>query len=242
MTVPYERAEQVIRVEQPAGSRGSLKWIQRAVNSPEIINQLILSKIAGVTNIRWCSPLAADKYAEYRDRGFLQCVGLERLASELEKFWPNRGPQWDALACCDPPGVLLVEAKAHIGELCSPASQASSESLKRIQCALDGTAASMGAEPKVSWSEVFYQLTNRIAHLHFLRKHGIPAWLVLVNFIGDAEMKGPSLEAEWRAAYKIVWHVLGISKPNKLSPYMVEIFPTIENSTRLRASKDSHTP
>jgi hypothetical protein len=218
----------MIRVEQPPGERGSLKWIQQAVNlNPAILNELILPRLVGARTIRWRSPLEDDRYAEYRDSGFLERIGANQLAPELEKFWPSRGPQWDALAQCDDGTILLAEAKAHIGELCSPPSQARAVSRKKIQAALDKAASFIGAEPRAPWSDVFYQLANRIAHLYFLRKHGIKAWLVLINFIGDSEMKGPSSEAEWRAAYQIVWHVLGIPKRHKLSPYIVEIFPDV---------------
>jgi hypothetical protein len=98
----------MIRVEQALGERGSLKWIQRTVNSnPAIVNEMLVPKLRGVTKIRWCSPLADDKYAEYRDLGFLERLGISQLAPELEEFWPSRGLQWDALASCDDGNVLL---------------------------------------------------------------------------------------------------------------------------------------
>src|SRR5271170_6188605 len=104
----------MIRVKQPLGERGSLKWIQQTVNlNPKMLNDLILLKLAGVTTIVWRSPLVTDQYAEYRDLGFLERIGADQLAFELEKFWPSRGPQWDALARSDNGHVLLVEAKAH---------------------------------------------------------------------------------------------------------------------------------
>jgi hypothetical protein len=194
------------RVEQPSGQRGSLKWIQQGVNlNSAILSDLIRPKLAGANTINWRSPLASDQHAEYRDAEFLMQIGADQLVSELERFWPSRGPQWDALARCDDGSVLLVESKAHIGELCTTPSQAGAESLEKIQAALDEAASFIGAKPRAPWSSVFYQLANRIAHLYFLRKHGIKAWLVLVNFIGDSEMSGPTSEAEWRAAYQIVW-------------------------------------
>ncbi len=216
------------RVEQPSGQRGSLKWIQQGVNlNSAILSDLIVPKLAGVKTIDWRSPLASDQHAEYRDAEFLKQIGADQLVSELERFWPSRGPQWDALARCDDGSVLLVEAKAHIGELCTTPSQAGAESLEKIQAALDEAASFISAKPRAPWSSVFYQLANRIAHLYFLRKHGIKAWLVLVNFIGDGEMSGPSSEAEWEAAYKIVWHVLGIPNRHQLSAHIVEVFPDI---------------
>jgi hypothetical protein len=214
------------RVEQPPGKRGSLKWIQQAVNSNSaILDDWILPGLFGATAICWRSPLVDDQYAKYRDFDFLERIGATQLASELEKFWPSRGPQWDALAQCDDENILLVEAKTHIGELCTPPSLGPVS--REIQAALDETALFIGAEPRAPWSSVFYQLTNRIAHLYFLRRHGLRARLVLINFIGDSEMNGPSTEAEWRAAYQVVWHVLGIPTHHKLSAYIVQIFPAV---------------
>jgi hypothetical protein len=213
------------RVEQPPGKRGSLKWIQQAVNlNPAILDDLILPGLFGATAIFWRSPLVDDQYAKYRDFDFLERIGAAQLASELEKFWPGHGPQWDGLAQCDDENILLIEAKTHIGELCTPLASAVS---REIQAALDETVLFVGAEPQASWSSVFYQLTNRLAHLYFLRRHGLKARLVLINFIGDSERNGPSCEAEWRAAYQVVWHVLGIPKHHKLSPYIVQIFPDV---------------
>jgi hypothetical protein len=219
------------RIEQPPGERGSLKWLQQAINVDfATLNELIVPRLSGATSICWRSPLADDQYAEYRDVDFLDRIGASQLAGELAGFWPSRGPQWDALARCDDNNILLVEAKAHIGELCSPPSRAGPESSKRIKAALEETASFIGADPLAPWSSVFYQVANRLAHLYFLRKFGIKAWLVLINFIGDREMGGPSSAAEWMAAYQIVWHVLGIPKRHKLSAYIIEVFPAVPGS------------
>jgi hypothetical protein len=216
------------RVEQQPGERGSLKWIQQAVNlHAALLSDLILPRLATAKRIDWRSPLAGDQYAEYRDCGFLRRIEVSQLAVELEVFWPARGPQWDALAQCDDRSILLVEAKAHVRELCSPRSQAGAASSEKIKAAFEETALFLGAEPRAPWSTVFYQLANRLAHLYFLRKFGVEAWLVLINFTGDREMGGPSSEAEWRAAYQVAWHVLGIPARHKLTPYIIEIFPDV---------------
>jgi hypothetical protein len=216
------------RIPQQVGKKGSLKWIQIAVNkTPQVLDDLLLPRLGGATRIIWKSPLQADQLAEYRDAAFLSQVGLEKLASALAAFWPSRGPQWDALACSDRGDVLLVEAKAHLDELCSPGSKASPDSLKKIQAALWETATYLAAKNSVVWTSSFYQLTNRMAHLYFLRKHRIPAWLVLMNFIGENEMSGPNSSVEWQAAYKIVMHVLGLPDRHKLSRYIIDVYPAV---------------
>src|SRR6266853_664903 len=103
---------------QPQGKKGSLKWIQHAVNQKSgYLDSLLLPALGGATKIHWKSPLASDEFREYRDSEFLNCIEAHALAGELTKFWPARGPQWDALAVSDKRDRILVEAKAHLGEL-----------------------------------------------------------------------------------------------------------------------------
>jgi hypothetical protein len=193
------------RFVQKVCARGSQKWLQRAVNRDvRLLDSLILLKLPDATTITWRSPLADDHYAEYCDGEFLERVEAGGFTAELAKFWPGRGPQWDGLATTDAGDILLVEAKAHVEELCGPATRASPASRARIEAALKTAAMSIGAEPRAPWSSVFYQLANRIAHLHFLRKHGSKAWLVLANFVGDDDVRGPSSAAQWEAAYRVV--------------------------------------
>ena len=217
------------RIPQPAGQRGSLKWIQRAVNEDwPSLSQPILERIGGAGAIDWRSPLASDDHAEYRDAAFLDRLDLPHLNPALAEFWPARGPQWDALGRTSQGDILLIEAKAHVGEICSPASAASEVSRRRIVERLDATAAWLGARlGHAPWSEIFYQLANRISHLHWLQTQGVRAWLVLVNFVGDGEMGGPATPEAWHAAYQVAFHVMGLSKRHRLAQYVVEIFPDV---------------
>jgi len=159
-----------MRVKQPEGKRGSLKWIQRAVNEQwPSLNQPIAERFADDASIKWLSPIATDGYAEYRDAAFLSRIGQASLAN-LGDYWLVRGPQWDALATTSRGDILLVEAKAHYAEMCSPGTAASAASRLMINKTLTGLAQHLGASPKrASWSDHFYQLANRLAHLQFLR-------------------------------------------------------------------------
>jgi hypothetical protein len=216
------------RCPQSRGERGSLKWLQLAVNHyPHLLNSQLSTRVPNAGSIDWLSPLQADDFAEYRDAEFLERIGAGQLTAQLRSFWPKGGPQWDALARSDKGDVFLVEAKAHVGELCSPATGASQGSRQQIADALQQTIEFLGAKPRAAWTDCFYQLANRLAHLVFLRKNNMPAWLVLINFVQDAEMGGPASEAEWRAAYQVVWHVLGVDKKHRLSPFVVEIYPDV---------------
>lgn len=221
------------RFVQKLGQRGSLKWIQRAANesSPRYIDTLILPDLDGATRITWHSPIHEDEYAEYRDDAFLEKIGASSLGPDLRAFWPARGPQWDALGTTDAEDVLLVEAKAHISELFSK-SAAGAASLQTIKRAFDETKSYLGATPRGEWPEMFYQLANRLSHLHFLRQRSIKAWLVLANFVGDEELNGPRTEREWHSAYEVVWHVLGVPRSHALSRYVLEIFPQVSHYER----------
>jgi hypothetical protein len=51
---------------------------------------------------------------------------------------------------------------------------------------------------------------------------------VLANFVGDEDVRGPSSAAQWEAAYRVVWHVLGVPRQHKLSRYVIEIYPHVD--------------
>lgn len=217
-----------MRIEQPAGSRGSLKWIQRAVGERWASLEAPILAATGDGVLRWHSPLEADSFAEYRDEAFLGLLGQLQLADALHAFWPARGPQWDALGKTDSGGIVLVEAKSHIAELMSPATAAGPASRQRIEAVFDELALRLQSSPqRANWAEHFYQLANRIAHLDFLRRHGVKAWLVLVNFIGDEDMKGPHAAETWNAAYQVARHVMGLPARHALAPYILHVFPDV---------------
>ena len=214
------------RVIQPQGTRGSLKWLQIAVNEcPVVLNKEIRTE----GQIAWLSPKREDDFAEYKDSEFLRLVGCGNLASALAEFWPKRGPQWDALARTDQGEVLIVEAKAHIPELFSPSSAARSESRAKIDAALNRTSSFLKARPATPWGEHFYQLANRLAHLMFLREHNVNAQLVFLNFIGDKDMNGPMSQSEWDVAYIVAEHVLGLPKNHKLSKYVQHAYVDVRS-------------
>lgn len=221
-----------MRVVQRSDGRGSLKWIQRAVNHrPDVLDAPLLARLGGAAAIEWVSPLESDDYAEYRDAGFLRRVGAGDLVMRLDEFWPRRGPQWDALGVSNAGDILLVEAKANLPELNSPGTAAGEMSRARINAALANTAKALACEQKSPWSSTYFQLANRLAHLWFLRAHGYPAWLVLVNFVGDADVGGPHTAAEWEAAYQDAEREMGLSAIHALSPYIVHLYPHVSELT-----------
>ncbi|HUV32749.1 MAG TPA: hypothetical protein VMW31_04185 [Devosiaceae bacterium] len=216
------------RIPQPEGARGSLKWIQRAVNDrPDLLNAAVSSVASDIKDIDWRSALRTDNFAEYRDGAALHVLGLSGLAPDLSEFWPRRGPQWDALGVSSTGAIVLVEAKAHVAEMLSPPTQAGQKSRARIEAALAETADGLGARPLAPWSDAFYQLANRLAMLWFLTQRGVDARLILVNFVGDAEMGGPATPAEWRAAMQVAMHVMGLPARHALHPQVISVYPDV---------------
>jgi hypothetical protein len=217
---------------QKPADRGSQKWIQQAVAKPwRSLNDPILQHCRAEF-IEWLSPLATEAYAEYRDEAFLERLGRADLTKSLEEFWPRHGPQWDALGTTNTGDLLLVEAKAHVEEMCSPGTGAAAASKERIKARLDEVAARLGArDARAAWSDVFYQLANRLAHLSFLIEQGASAYLVLVNFVNDPTMQRPTSVEAWRAAYAVAFHAMGLPKKHRLSPYIIEVFPDVTAPT-----------
>ena len=216
------------RMIQNRADRGSQKWLQVLVNEcPELIDRVLATQL-GLTEshtVRWLSPLKEDGYTEYRDHDFLSTLGISLDRRSLASFWPKNGPRWDALANTDRGDVILVEAKAHIPELVTDPTQASKPSLKRICKSLNDTKRHIGSHSDADWATCFYQYTNRLAHLYLLRElNGISAYLVLLYFINDEEMNGPSSQVEWEGAIKLLESFLGIRQSHSLSEYILHVF------------------
>lgn len=220
-----------MRIVQPPGTLGSLQWMQKSVADRwSSLEAPILAAWPNARSLTWLSPLEEDQFAEYRDVAWLRRVGLPELVRSLPDFWPTRGPQWDALARTDAGGVVLVEAKAHIGEFCSPPSQASPVSFAKIAAALNSTAAALevAETSQPEWLRHFYQYANRMAHLLWLRDQGVDAKLALVGFVHDDRMPGRTTREAWQAAYLIADRILGLPKRHRLSKHIIHVYPPVD--------------
>jgi hypothetical protein len=215
------------RIVQRKAQRGSQRWLQELVNErPDLFARELLPQIGYSPGdaIEWLSPVRSDAYAEYRDEAFLDRLGIELPRCSLRDFWPRRGPVWDGLARGPRGEPILVEAKAHIPELYSPASSASEASLVSIRKSLVRAKKAFSSTAKHEWSGPFYQYTNRLAHLFLLRTlNRVPAYLAFLYFINARDVAGPNSVAEWVGALRLLETILGL-RECVLSKYVIHVF------------------
>lgn len=220
-------------MREPKGraEKGSQKWLQVLVNEhPEVINQRIRDELGlgDGAKIEWKSPLACDEYAEYRDQAAMDLLGARLAKVPLNDFWPRSGPRWDGLATTNEGHLILVEAKAHIEELVSTPTRASGKSLEKIRRSLGAAKKVYGQKSKYDWATCFYQYANRLAHLYLLRDlNKLPAHLLMLCFLNDAEMGGPTSEKEWVGALRLVDAALGV-RHHKLDDALVHVFVDVQ--------------
>jgi hypothetical protein len=215
------------RIPQSSDGHGSLKDIQVLINNypSRLTNHIKKTLHIKSEDIEWVSPIRDDEYAEYRDRGFIERLGITNLQVPIKDFWPNNGPQWDALGRGSHGEVFIVEAKANIPEIVTDPMGAKSErSIKLIKDSLEATKKYLKVKNNIDWSGTFYQYTNRLAHLYYLRVlNKISAYLLFIYFIGDKTVDGPESIKEWKAALTVVKKYLGISN-HQMSKYITDIF------------------
>jgi hypothetical protein len=177
------------------------------------------------------------------------------VKSAWVKFWPQTGnvPNWDAVGRLESnSGVeyLLVEAKAHaeelrssclakkearLGEISNALKATKEGGLEKIKDALKATIKANGFTADVEdWLSPYYQYANRLAHLHFLVEHGIPARLVFIYFYGDnwgakklsngKPPNCPKQAQQWDAYLKDVHERLGMNGHSKLEQRVHSLF------------------
>ena len=193
---------------------------------PGLLSDRIIrgAELSENTHISWGSPLSTDDYAEYRDQAFLDLLGISLQKRTLKDFWPERGPQWDALGRTGDGTIFLVEAKSHIPELMSHLGAKSEKSAGQIRSSLNETREYLNSRSENDWSSPFYQYANRMAHLYLLRMlNGVPAYLVFVYFLNDKDMGGPSTKEEWLGAIRLLHAYLGLGR-NRLKGFIIETF------------------
>lgn len=170
----------------------------------------------GADAVEWLDLQPNRRSADAFDRD-LEWVSLDFLGRDdparvaWGRTWPRAGgrvgPHWDAVGrarFATRTEWLLVEAKAHAGEVRSDCGAASPKSLARIEAAFADAGPSFGVADSSSWSRGHYQLANRLTLLHMMNTHGAAARLVFLYFCGDdatrygGKVECPPDAAGWR--------------------------------------------
>lgn len=226
------------RIEQEKARKGSQRWLQEAVTrQPTELAAVLLAALPKCRGreLTWLSPRADDDYAEYSDSSALDLAGLRDLPHRpLKEFWPARGPVWDGIARSEKGDVILIEAKAHIPEMVSPATGARGASLALIERSLRETRKALGSNSPNTWTGTFYQYANRLAFLHLLRDlNKLPVHLAFLYFTHAPDLPDAPGEAEWHGAIEIVHAYLGLGR-HRLSPYVGDAFFDANDVSRSR--------
>jgi hypothetical protein len=195
---------------------GSQRWLQLCVDRKPELLQLALRRAGALgqrETVEWASPLARDGFCEYRDGEALRRAGVSPLRRQLRDFWPARSPVWDAIGRSSAGTALWVEAKANIPEAASPATAAGPASRARIESALKEARRYYAPRAAATWSGLFYQYANRLAHHYFLtRLNGLSSRLIFLYFVNAEDVEGPSSEAEWTGVSRLIHAALGLPK------------------------------
>jgi hypothetical protein len=185
-----------------------LRWLGRHRNEfDKRVNSLLKTD-----NISWLDFDFDSKKAipdkEIIGLNFLDKNTQDTVISTWKKEWPQTGNSmnWDLVGFTEKNNEktwILIEAKAHLGELEQDCGASSIESLAKIEKALAESAKrnSITILDKNPWTKKYYQLANRIYVLDLLKRHSIKVKLVNIYFIGDMcskNRKSPQNILDWQ--------------------------------------------
>jgi hypothetical protein len=231
------------------GSEWHLRSLLAA--EPARVEEAILSalKADGVVlarSIIWHPTYLKLETPEVCGLDFLERGSQARMA--WKSWWPQSGTvhNWDAVATlCHQTGQkewLLIEAKANLQEVESNCGAKEHGGLALIRLSLRTTQLACGIADERDWTKGHYQLANRLALLHFLRRSGVAARLIFIYFIGDrgnARRDCPASREPWDRKLGEVRSHLGLTGKSDLEKNLHEVFLCVEPGigTRKLASK-----
>ncbi len=166
-------------------------------------------------------------------------ISIPEVQAGWKKYWPATGtpPTWDAvgnLEYAHGTELMMIEAKAHVGELNSSCGAKNPASLRTIKSAFASTAKVLtnGGNVTPAWMDEYYQLANRLAVLNFLTnvcQPPVPARLVLVYFYGQrgGNMNGrncPQDQVQWKNVLSTMYKALDIDERSTLWKRVHNVF------------------
>lgn len=208
-------AERVITFREREFKGSRLRCLLLTSNVPDKVAAFLNSLAAPHAEVGPDNHWAPRGFLEPDEAKLGETAGFvsEANRAALTSWWlarPARAntPNWDLVSTCrigDRNGLILVEAKAHEGELADDRCGASPENLRQIEKAL--------AEASTAWNALasgvalsagsHFQLSNRFAFAWKLATMGIPVMLVYLGFLDAFEMdEGGRIllrdHAQWR--------------------------------------------
>jgi len=193
------------------------------------LNEIIARSIDSEDVIEWFDfPYNLKRISldgEYTGMNFMKNHrGYSEIVESWSELWPPNGspPNWDAIAVTGET-FLLVEAKAHLGEIVS-SSGASDDSRLIIGKAFDQFKAKYKIQCANDWFKKYYQLANRLVCADFLHQNGVSAKLLYVYFlngydkkIGNPESKSVKSIDDWKVAIEAEYEYLGLCGTDAMS-------------------------
>lgn len=196
-------------IKQNTRLKGELIWL----DFPKNLKRLSLDgEYTGVNFLK-------DKALE----GILAPLVIDKLLTNWKEYWSTTGtqPNWDGVILHKNENQLelvIVEAKAHLGEI---ESETQSASNKKIQKAFEETQNYLNITNS-NWFGKHYQLANRLALVNYL-KNEIKVSLLYIYFLNGYEKRqlanNKTIEnksviniEDWEKAIKQEYSVLGIGE------------------------------
>lgn len=178
------------------GSKTAMIKLVKSNDFTNIINGLLQKNEVTITSDDVAIPNVQIPDKEVTLSSFLRKNFDPKKAEAITNWWIKKGtatPKWDLISTCTidgKRGILLVEAKAHKGELkndkkSKPKSDDSIRNHEQIGKAI--VEANTKIEKEISGiclsTENCYQFSNRVAHAWWLANQGIPVVLLYLGFL-----------------------------------------------------------
>ena len=156
-------------------------------------DKMILEMLPEEGTIEWFDFETSDcKDREVMNVDFLCDASI---TSEWRNVWPTNGgkagPSWDAVGRINN-AYILLEAKAHKGEMKNSLAATDNNSINRIKAAFSRYQKEQNLNSdSCDWTKIVYQKANRIIVSNFLTEKNIEVYLVYVYFINGYKRRDP---------------------------------------------------
>lgn len=201
----------------------------------ERFNKEIIIQAGLCGNIEWFDFDLTEKGVgkEWKGLDFLCRFGSKyrKILEKWRNFWPQIGnpPNWDAVGKLyfdnKKFDILLVEAKAHVGEIVSDCKAKYEGGRKQIQDVMKKFKEDMGITNNRDFLTHYYQYANRLVVLNFLNRNSVPARLISIYFYGDRKMIGAPRNIEgWCEALKDQKQYIDLSPQSTLLARIHKVF------------------